>query len=306
MTSNGQAVYEKKVGNLDLTAYSLDPRKGVDDLVRLVQLRETPINLSQAAQQRPVIAEFGSIDELTLNILGGRYEVPEQFRDLRQRIEKSLIQEGKTNGPIIIVRDPINIPLKVKQGGYFDFQATSAEKEEVRDIMQRYGTPVTDLARYLGFGYFVTSGDGKEILGVHRSQDVGIVKNVMSLNGSTPAFDNGFYDPGFDFKGYFTRHIEDRMKTDFGLEKDKYSIGRGIFMDEKDGNNPIIVWEIQTPLSAKEIAGRVNGNEYVIRKHPIIYALSNNGVYDDVIGSLVQLPMYPQTAHVVDTFVKPR
>jgi len=306
MTSNEQAIYEREVGNLVLTAFSLDPKISIDDIVKLVRLRDVPIDLSQAAQQRPIIKELSSIDELSLNVLEERYEVPEEFRYLRQSLEERLVLEGKTNGPVIIVSDPIQHPLKVKQGGYFDFQATSVEIPEVRNIMEEYDTPVTKLARYLGFGYFVRSGGGQEVLFVHRSPNVGIVKDVMSLNGSTPAFNDNFYRQGFDINGYLTGHIEDKMKADFGLDRGEFSIGMCYLMDEVGGNNPIVAMEIQTQLSAKEIAGRVYQREATIKKHPIIYALSDKGEYQDLLNSLVRLPMYPHAAHVVDTFVKPK
>ena len=301
-----QLIYQREVGNLVLTAFSLDSRIIIDDLIKLVRLREDPIDLSQAAQQRPIIGELSSIGELSLNVLGERYEVPEEFRNLRQSLEVKLSQEGKTNGPVIIVSDPIQHPLNVIQGGYFDFQATSVERPEVIKIMEEYGIPVTKLARYLGFGYFVRSGGGQEILFVHRSPTVGIVRDVMSLNGSTPAFNDGFYSRDFDFSGYFTRHIEDKMKADFGLDRGEFLIGRCYLMDEVDGNNPLVAMEILTQLSAREIAGRVNQKEATIKKHPIIYALSDNGVYKDIVSSLVRLPMYPHAAYVIDTFVKPK
>lgn len=300
------------LGNgLFLDAYSLNPEISAEDLDEILSSRDAirEVDLEALAETMPVIAELDSLGGLELEVSDEVYTVPEQLQPFRDILKVQLPNEGQHNGPIMVVKGEVKLPLPLFKAGYFDFKATHliavpAERlpgqypanKTVRELLPEYGLEVDQMARYVGFAHIMRPNNGKEISFVQRAEGLGIAPDCMALSGSTPRFHEDFFKEGFNFQQYFEEHVRKQMDNEYGLGPNEFRIGKSYFIDDKR-EIPFVAIEIITDLPAKELAKKAHREE-----HTILYSINPMAV-DTLIH---RFPIFPSSAYVMNLVAKER
>jgi len=148
--------------------------------------------------------------------------------------------------------------------------------ESVGDLIEQGVMTNDQRARYLCFTFMLMPSNGKEFGFVQRAKGMGIASDCMSPSGSTPQFDERFFDPGFDdFQRFYADEVQREMNEEFRLEGNEHNIDEIYLFDDKP-SIPSMTAVIKTPLSTREIAERCYGNEEVIKEHPLLFAIEAN------------------------------
>ncbi|MBI1970187.1 hypothetical protein HYS47_00415 [Candidatus Woesearchaeota archaeon] len=308
-----------------LHAYALDDLTE-DDLTALIEQQQRPDSqrdgesgasihalLRHLAEQKPVKAVVNFLDDIVVVPDEREYEIPAAFQPFRQALETQLRERGMFNGPIMVVRGDVVLPLRLCKGGFFDYKATELTavpadilpdkypagrtvKELLHDYsLFDYGLSPDHLARYLGITFVMLTRDGTEVGLVQRAKHLGVAPDCIALSGATPPFTENLFEPGFDFPGYLKKCVAGEMKDEYHFEPEEFGIGRCYLIDDRMAM-PVIAMEIITPLSTEELAARCKGDEKVIREHPVLYAASVNA-----IPSLISvMKLHDGTARILD------
>lgn len=315
MTSE-QAVAEYTLGNgLSLHAFAVDPAIAQNDLASMLSSMDGKAprpDLESLAADLQVKAVVPSLSGLEIVVSAEQYAVPEQFRPYRKALEKELVGRGMFNGPVMVVKGNLGIPLTLYKGGFFDFKATQLTAvpattlpdlyppgKTIGELLPTYGLDVSQMARYLGFAFVMLPDNGNEISFVQRAKGLGIAADIMALSGATPPFHPDFFNKGFDFAEYFGNVVEKEMNEEYKLSPRDFRIGNCYLIDDRK-SVPFVAIEIKTPLSTGEIAARSYGDAEVIKEHPILYSAKVGA-----IPAIIQrFPLLPSSAFVMREVVK--
>jgi len=300
-----------------LHAYALNDMPE-DDLADLIEQQQRPDSqrdeesiralLRHLAGEKPVKAVVNFLDDIAVVPDEREYEIPAAFQPFRQALETRLRERGMFNGPIMVVRGDVVLPLRLCKGGFFDYKATELTAvpadvlpdrypagRTVKELLHGYSLSPDHLARYLGVAFVMLARDGSEVGLVQRAKHLGVAPDCISLSGCTPPFTENLFEPGFDFTNYLRRCIDGEMKDEYHLEPQEFGIGRCYVIDDRMAM-PAIAMEIITPVSTEELAARCQGDEKVIREHPAMYAASVTA-----IPSLIRnLNLHDGTARILD------
>ena len=166
----------------------------------------------------------------------------------------------------------------IESGQINELRESYSEGITLGEVMANANLTDDDRARYFGFAHFIFPENGEKLLLVHRAKDMIIAPDCMSSVGSTPDFSKDFFEPGFDFVGFYRDHIAQEMDEELKMKKGEFDIGGFYFshMVKTGILNP--AFEITTPLSTKELARRVYGDEEALSEHPVIYGTTVNGL----------------------------
>ncbi len=304
-------------GGLYLNAFAIDPKMTEDELRTIVNSLDGKANLNLEDLSKIIIKTdyVRSIHELKLIPESGKYEVPEPLKHYRETIQRDWDSKGRFNGPVLIATGKIINPLKVIQGGYYDYAATRLpdqpskllpdiypEGETIEDILKKNNINLEARARYFGFAHLMWPSNGKEFLLVQRAQGMGIAGDCMSTPGSTPdiVLDKpGVKKQGFGVDEYWSYHFAEEMKDEFHLGwGDFWTEDIHLFDDKK--MIPFGAINIFTNLSTKEIAEKAFGDPKVLKEHTILYSMQ-----PEVISELLQrYPLFSSVAKTLDIFLK--
>lgn len=312
------ASYKHDLGdNLYLNAYSLDPQVNEDNLRAIVSSIDGKANQDLEALSKTVIQtdHVISIKDLRLEPIEGSYHVPEPLKPYREAIQKKWDSKGRFNGPVIIATGDIKVPIRVVQGGYYDFAATKLtdqpaklvpdvyqEGKTVEDILNENGVSIEERAKYFGFAHIMWPSNGEEFLLVQRAKGMGIAGDCISTPGSTPDIvlaKPGLKKPGFGIDEYWSHHFAEEMKDEFHLLWGDFWTGDIPLFDDKK-MIPFGAINIHTKLSAKEIAEKAYGDPRVLKEHSILYSMT-----PETISTFLQrYPVFPNIATVIDRIAK--
>ncbi|MAG02062.1 hypothetical protein CMI42_01890 [Candidatus Pacearchaeota archaeon] len=279
--------YQHKLDdNHVLNAYSIDPSIGSQELESLVRDNDGIGNDPDKAKEISLVRKFDSFDDFDFVVVEGRYEVPEQLRAFREAIGKEYDNKGRYNGPVAIVDGSVELPLKLKQGGFYDYAATKlgaipaellpdsypADKAN-GELFEEWGIPNDERAKYLGHAYLMLTNNGKELTLVQRAKGMAVAGDCMGVAGSTP--NPNFSEHGFDYVNYVKGHVNDEMMEEFKLGPDDFSVS-GIYLFNDKRNMPFCALEINTSLSGEDLASRIHGDPGAIKEHPVIYSIDSS------------------------------
>ena len=123
--------YEYDLGdNLSLVAYSLEANIGEKDLEGMISAKDGTgerVDLERLSRDMPIVGQFESLGGLEINILDEEYVIPQQLAEYRRVMGETLERKGGFNGPIMVVKGDVQVPLTIINGGYFDFKATKLD-----------------------------------------------------------------------------------------------------------------------------------------------------------------------------------
>lgn len=292
--------YRHDLGNgLYLNAFSLDPNIGQEKLEEIVQSADGKAKANQAEVPSITRTEhLNSLAELTLEPQEGEYQVPKPLRAYREAIQKDGDSKGRFNGPVLITTGEIKVPLKVVQGGYYDFAATKLAEEPakllpefyqqgktVEDILVENGFSTEARAKYFGLGHLMWPSNGEEFLMVERAKGMGIASStddvrVIATPGSTPDLvlnKPGLKKSGFGVKEYWSYHLAEEMKDEFHLKWGDFWVGSlDLFEDRR--MIPFGTVNIHTEMPISGIAKNAYGDPRVLKEHTIIYGMPKEAI----------------------------
>ena len=162
-----------------LDAFSLTSEIDSNKLQGIVSSIDGKANQDLEALSKTVIQtdQVGSIKDLKLEPREGNYQVPAPLKPYRDAIQKDWDSKGRFNGPVIIATGDIKVPIRVIQGGYYDFAATKLadqpaklvpdvyrEGQTVEDVLNEHGVSIEERAKYFGFAHMMWPSNGKEFL----------------------------------------------------------------------------------------------------------------------------------------------
>ncbi len=309
------ATYKYDLGRgLYLQAFAIDPKLTEKDLAEHLHAKDGTAKLDSDAIH--AVMYGGSLDrfsELRLDIDHSRqYVVPAQLQAYREEVGRRSDAKGRYNGPVAIVDGPVNNPLSVFQGGYYDFVATKLgavpheivpdqypEGKTVLELFKEWGIDREERARYLGFAQALMTNGGDTINLVQRAKGMAIAPDCIALSGSTP--NPELNKPGFDFQTYCQKHIADELKEEFGLTQEQFQLG-GVHLFDDQLQSPCAALEIITPLSSQDLAQRVYGSAQAIQEHPIIFSVPREAL--DVI--VQRFEMFSSTVPILQAVANMR
>jgi len=302
---------------LYLDAFSLTSEIDSNKLQGIVSSIDGKANQDLEALSKTVIQtdQVGSIKDLKLEPREGNYQVPAPLKPYRDAIQKDWDSKGRFNGPVIIATGDIKVPIRVIQGGYYDFAATKLadqpaklvpdvyrEGQTVEDVLNEHGVSIEERAKYFGFAHMMWPLDGKEFLLVQRAKGMGIAGDCISTPGSTPDLvlnKPGLKKSGFGIDEYWSYHFAEEMKDEFHLLWGDFWIG-DIPLFEDKRMIPFGAVNIHTQLSAKEIAEKAYGDPRVLKEHTVLYSMT-----PETISTFLQrFPVFPNIATVIDRITK--
>ncbi|MFC1682212.1 hypothetical protein ACFL0X_01175 [Nanoarchaeota archaeon] len=287
------ARYIRDLGSgLFLTAYSVDPSISASKLVEIVSGKDRTSKFDLDALSKDV-AFKGRIDSFSgLNVSATReqYQVPEQLQAYREALQSKLDSEGKFNGPVAVIKGGLEKDLSLCRGGYYDFMATKLEVvpgnlvpdqylagQTVEELMPQWEMSNDQRARYFALAFVMLPSDGREFSFVQRAPGLGIAPDCISTTGSTPGFNEGFFESGFDFARYYEAEITKEMGEEYGLNPDEFRITGANLIDDIR-TVPHTAVEITTPLTTQELATRIHGKKEAIAEHPVIYSIKPEAI----------------------------
>ena len=120
------------IGGVDLSAFSIDTNHSHTDLELIIkkELKKSKPNATKVAETVRRINHFSSFDDLQVEIFPEPYSVPEPLKPYRQALGVKLDSMRKVgrdipkNGPVAMVDGKVEVPLRLRQGGYYDWSAT--------------------------------------------------------------------------------------------------------------------------------------------------------------------------------------
>lgn len=304
------ASYKYDLGKgVSLEAFSIDPKLKKEDLELLLSSKDGTAqpNFKAIAQNIPLIAHLQSLDDLEVRLdLEKEYRVPQQLQAYREAVGKNSDAKGRHNGPVALVDGPLDIPLQLFRGGYYDFIATKLKAiphdfvpnqypagKTVEQLFNEWGLHNEERARYLGFAYLMLADDGRELTFVQRAKGMAIAPDCISVPGSTP---NPKFAPDFNFQQYCREHIQEEINEEFRLADSEFKVG-GLYLFDDKREVPFAAIEIRTPLATRVIAERIYGDAQAIKEHPVIYSMPPEGV--DLL--LQRFSVFPSTVQVFGT-----
>lgn len=290
--SQEPAMYRYDLGRgLYLDAFSLDPNLDESRLAEIVATSDGKFNPKALAVARATIRKtdsLQSLSELTLEPLEGVYTVPEPLIAYREAIQADWDNKGRFNGPVLIATGEIRAPLRVRQGGYYDFAATKMTDvpakllpevyesgKTVEDILRHNGISTETRAKYFGMAHLMHLSNGDEFLLVLRAKGMGIADNVIATPGSTPDLvlnKPGLIKPNFGIREYWSYHLAEEMKDEFHLGWGDFWVG-SIDLYEDKKSIPFGAVNIHTELSSKEISQKAYGDPRVLKEHNIVFGI---------------------------------
>lgn len=312
--------YRHDLGNgMYLNAFSLDPSINESRLAEIVSSADGKAGVNQFAV--PTITHtqhLNSIGELTLEPLDGAYQVPEPLRAYRQAIQKDWDSKKRFNGPVLIAQGEIRTPLKVVQGGYYDFAATKlsdepakllpeiyAQGKTIEQILVENGISPEARAKYFGLAHLMWPSKGSDFLMVERAKGMGIASStdanrLIATPGSTPdlVLNKLGLDKGLGVREYWDYHLADEMQDEFHLNKGDFWVSSvDLFEDTK--LIPFGTVNIRTKLSTEEIAKGAFGDPRVLKEHAILYGMPRQAIP----AFLQRFPIFPATATALDYII---
>ena len=220
---------------LYLDIFSLDPKIWEGEISTIATSLEGKANLDLGNLSKTIIKKghIDSIQQLKLIPEQGKYNVPSPLQPYREAIQKDWDSKGRFNGPVLIATGEIANPLRVIQGGYYDFAATKLsnkpadllpevyqEGETVGEILTKNGINLEKRARYFGLAHLIWPSNGEEFLLVQRAKGMGIAADCISTPGSTPDLvlnSVGLTKSGFGITEWWSYHLAEEMKDEFNL-----------------------------------------------------------------------------------------
>ncbi len=308
-----QAVYEHDIGDGQfLSAFSLDPGIDKEGLVKIVTSMDGKASQDAAALSETITRTdyADSLSGLTLEVDENDYHVPAILAAYREAIGRKWDNEGKFNGPVLIATGEIKFPLKVAQGGYYDFAATRLAEvpakllpcayqqgKTVEDILNEEGIDINQRARYFGLAHLIWPSNGEEFLLVQRAKGMGIAADCISSPGSTPDIvlkKPGLKKPGFGVKEYWSYHFAEEMADEYKLKWGDFWVEDTHLFDDKK-SIPFGAVNITTNLSVREISQKAYGDARVLKEHNILYKVNPEAFS----VFLKKFPVFPAIAHVI-------
>ncbi len=297
-------------GGIYLEAISVDPKLTERDLAELLTSKEGTAQLESDAIA--CVRYAGSVDrfsDLSVHInLERTYVVPPQLQAYRDAVQKNSDAKGRYNGPVAIIEGAVEMPLRLMQGGYYDFIATKLGNvphdlapesypsgKTVAELFGEWGIDREDRARYLGFAQVLVTESGAKLNLVQRAKGMAIAPDCIAFSGSTP---NPKFVPGFDFHGYCRQHINDEMDEEFQLKPEEFTLA-GVHLFDDRLQSPFAALEINTPQSTRSLAERIHGDAQAIKEHPVLYSVPLEGI-DAVLNTF---PVFPSTVQVLRTLM---
>lgn len=313
-TSSHPAEYQHDLGNgLHLDAFSLDPNMNEEGLAGiLADLAKKPKPSQDKIDAIIRTCYVQWLPDMKLELVKdsqGRvvsYQIPAPLREYREALGRSLDERAKTNpnifdGPVIVAEGEISNPLRVMQGGYFDFSATQLgsepaklskdknsglnpgaypEGKTVKRILEDAGLPLESRERYFGFAHLMWPANGKEFLLVNRAKGMGIAADCVSTPGSTPDIvlnNPGLGKPGFGVREYWSYHMGQEMQEEFALRWGDFWV-EGINLYDDTIGIPFGAMNIYTEKSARQIAQGIHDakpkeRERVLTEHNVIFSM---------------------------------
>ena len=315
--SSEPVTYKHDLGEgLYLTAFAIDPEINRDKLRAIVSSLDGKPNDLEALSGTIVRTDrVRSIQDLQLEPVSGAYKVPKPLERYRRGIKEDWDKKGRFNGPVLIATGEIVNPLKVIQGGYYDYAATKLTDEPakllpedypagkiVEDILNDNGIDLNQRARYFGFSHLMWPSNGKEFLLVQRAKGMGIAGDCISTPGST--VDVVLNSPRlkksrFSIRDYWSYHFAEEMKDEFNLRWGDFWTGVINLFDDKK-MIPFGAINIITELSTEEIARRAFGDPRILKEHTVLYSMQQKA-----IPTLLQrYPIFPSVAKSLDIILK--
>jgi hypothetical protein len=271
-------------GGIYLEAFSVDPNLKESDLAELISSKDGTAKLDSpsiaAVKYSGSVKKFDEL-EVILN-LERVYAVPAQLQAYREAVQKDSDIKGRFNGPVAIVDGTVRIPLKLIQGGFYDFVATKLGAiphdlvpdkypagKKIVELFNEWGINPEERARYFGFAHVMLTKNGEKLSLVQRAKGMAIAPDCMALLGSTP---NPEFSPTFNFKQYCKEHMAAEMKEEFSLEPTEFQLA-GIHLFDDTEQAPFGALEIPTPNTTGDLAKRIYGNAQAIKEHPVLYSV---------------------------------
>ena len=311
--SQEQVNYRHDLGQvLYLDVFAVDPSLTKFDLEEMVKGNKRTEKLDWRTIKENTIfkGRVDSFDELEIEILDKRYQMPKQLQAYRDAIGEGNDAKGWYNGPVAIIEEPMQNPLKVFPGGFYDFTSTKLtavpsellpevypQGATVEELFKQWGVDNQERAKYLGIAYLLSTNNGNELSLVQRAKGMAIAADCMGSPGSTP--NPPFDELGFNFKGYFREHVAKEMNEEYELKPEEFDIGKVYLFDDKR-ESPFMAVEVKTPLSTGNLAERIYGNEEAIKEHPALYSFDFHAS-EKIVN---QLDVFPSTACVMDVYNK--
>ena len=192
----------------------------------------------------------------------------------------------------------IRVPLKVIQGGYYDFAATKLADEPAKLLPEFYpaGKTVLDIlrdnqispearAKYFGLAHLMYPSNGEEFLLVERAKGMGIASStddnrLVATPGSTPDLvlnKPGLTKPGFGVKEYWSYHLAEEMKDEFHLKWGDFWVGSIDLFEDRD-LIPFGTINMETGMSVADIARGAFGDPRVLKEHTIVYGMQREAI----------------------------
>ena len=306
---SGQSIisYRLKDG-LVLDAYSLVPGMREDELRQSLREKDKPTNidLEEIAKDTIFKTRVNNVEGLGITFSGTEYKLPEQLQPARDEFGRVKADAGWYNGKVMVAEWDVGTPLKVSQGGYFDFMVSKLgavpgellpdqypKKVPVETLFEEWGVNFQKRCKYVGIAYNLSTENGRDLCLVQRAKGLGIAADCIALPGSTPNPD--FSEEGFDINKYLSEHIVDEMAEEFKLNPGEFNVN-GIYLFDDLKQVPFLAVDVKTPLQTSEIARRSYGDKNAIKEHPTLYSVSKANIK----GILNGLPVFPPVSLVMD------
>lgn len=283
-----QTMYRHDLGNGEFfDAYSLTPDFDHDKLEETVSKLHGKANLTMDGMDLRFSKtdRIDSLTDLTLDIQDGAYSVPEPLKPYREAIQRDWESKGKENGPILISKGDIRVPLKVIQGYYCDFLSTKLGNKPaellpdayqagktVEQILTDAGISIEERGKYFAFAHLMRPSNGEEFLLVQRAKGMGIAADCIATSGSTPDLVLDSFEskkPG-ELEKWWSQHFADEMQEEFKLQNGDYRVGAIDFFEDRKVI-PFGLVQITTTMPAAEIARRAYGDPRVLQEHLVLY-----------------------------------
>lgn len=319
-----QATYRQDLGNgMHFEAFSLDPEMDDSGLVKIVtglaEKSRPPQEQVDSVVRKGSVQWLNNLELEAVRDAKGNvvnYKVPAPLREYREAIGETWSKSGKFNGPVIIVDGEVRNPLRVMQGGYFDFAATrlDAKPADLAPICYEKGKTVENIladaglgpetrARYFGFAHLMWPSNGKELLLVNRAKGMGIAADCLSTPGSTPDIvlaKPGLKKPGTDVKGYWSWHVGQEMQEEFALKWADFWV-EGVTLYDDTKTIPFGAMNLYTEMSAKDIAqgiyrAKPSERDRVLTEHNVIFGMPTEAIP----SFLERFPVFPGVTKVLN------
>ncbi len=320
------AVYEHDLGNgMALTAYAVDPALDEGALEALVRSKDGKgeLDLPKTSKHMKYVGTVEGFGDLNFEISDENYEVPDGLKPFREALGEKLDAARRAdgskpfkNGDIAVIDGPHGKNIKLCKGGYYDFKATELQAvpgdlvpgqypagKSVRELMPELGITNEQRARYLCFTFSMLPDNGFEFGFVQRAKDLGIAPDCMAMSGGTPGFDPDFFKQGFDFERFYMKSLTKQMEHEYKLDSSEWELTGVDLIDDRD-TLPCMVTEIKTPVSTKEIAKRIYGNQRAINEHPFIYSVSTEN--ESLRAVLQRFPIFEPCTYIMDVIDRNR